>query len=133
MLKSEKSDLKRQLSKLQSNQSDLEEKYASQSKEINTLHTQIVKNSATQNDQGKEKQEELQRTIRELEGEVQILCLREKEYQAALQQRDDQLRILQTKAQKFDAFTQTTFVIQEETKWSPTQESSPAQQHFLTY
>ena len=55
---------------------NVESRYASQSKEMNLLQTKIVLNNKDYS-----KESDLQKTIRELEGEVHILSLREKEFQ----------------------------------------------------
>ena len=87
-LEQEKTDLRTNVSKMRYTQGELESKYASQSKEMNLLQTKLVK----QQEDGFEAQSsELQRTIRELEGEVNLLSLREKEFEAAIRQRDEEL------------------------------------------
>ena len=61
---------------------------------MNLLQTKIVLNNKDYS-----KESDLQKSVRELEGEVHILSLREKEFQQALQSKDQELKALSKRKQ----------------------------------
>ena len=66
------------------------------------------------------KESDLQKNVRELEGEVHILSLREKEFQQALQSKDQELKALSKRKQVTEKGTQTDAVMDyREAKSSP--------------
>ena len=90
---------------------DVESRYASQSKELTHLQATLVNANDNNKKRAKEgKDPQLLRNIKELEGEVQLLSLREQDFREAPKKKDQLLEQFasQKRTLTFDQQTQTT-------------------------